>query len=118
MRYVLVSALSMLVSMASPAAGQTRYTSPDGKLDRAALPAPTAPLNIGRSEYMAQIDDIMAKLDVRPVLTAHPTESTRRTLLALQARVAGSPTLERVRKRQGWPGSWYGEARRHRSRAK
>ncbi|HEU4629761.1 MAG TPA: phosphoenolpyruvate carboxylase [Gemmatimonadaceae bacterium] len=30
----------------------------------------------------------MAGLDVRPVLTAHPTESTRRTLLALQARVA------------------------------
>ena len=30
----------------------------------------------------------VAGLDVRPVLTAHPTESTRRTLLALQARVA------------------------------
>jgi len=30
----------------------------------------------------------LAELDVRPVLTAHPTESTRRTLLALQARVA------------------------------
>ena len=30
----------------------------------------------------------MEGLDVRPVLTAHPTESTRRTLLALQARVA------------------------------
>ncbi|HEU5186420.1 MAG TPA: phosphoenolpyruvate carboxylase, partial [Gemmatimonadaceae bacterium] len=29
----------------------------------------------------------MRSLDVRPVLTAHPTESTRRTLLALQARV-------------------------------
>ena len=29
----------------------------------------------------------MRCLDVRPVLTAHPTESTRRTLLALQARV-------------------------------
>ena len=28
------------------------------------------------------------RLHVRPVLTAHPTESTRRTLLALQARVA------------------------------
>ena len=36
-------------------------------------------------------DDVregMARLDVRPVLTAHPTESTRRTLLGLQARVA------------------------------
>jgi phosphoenolpyruvate carboxylase len=30
----------------------------------------------------------MSALHVRPVLTAHPTESTRRTLLALQARVA------------------------------
>src|SRR5687767_6620277 len=30
----------------------------------------------------------LLRLDVRPVLTAHPTESTRRTLLALQARVA------------------------------
>jgi len=30
----------------------------------------------------------MLKLDVRPVLTAHPTESTRSTLLGLQARVA------------------------------
>ncbi|MEP6733024.1 MAG: phosphoenolpyruvate carboxylase, partial [bacterium] len=36
-------------------------------------------------------DDVLGaitRLDVRPVLTAHPTESTRRTLLALQARVA------------------------------
>jgi hypothetical protein len=36
-------------------------------------------------------DDVaaaVARLDVRPVLTAHPTESTRRTLLGLQARVA------------------------------
>ena len=40
----------------------------------------------GRSsdEVLAAI----AALEVRPVLTAHPTESTRRTLLALQARVA------------------------------
>jgi phosphoenolpyruvate carboxylase len=36
-------------------------------------------------------DDVaraIGQLDVRPVLTAHPTESTRRTLLGLQARVA------------------------------
>ncbi|MDB4914734.1 MAG: Phosphoenolpyruvate carboxylase [Gemmatimonadetes bacterium] len=32
--------------------------------------------------------DAMTHIEVRPVLTAHPTESTRRTLLALQARVA------------------------------
>ena len=35
-----------------------------------------------------EIAAAIARLDVRPVLTAHPTESTRRTLLALQARVA------------------------------
>jgi phosphoenolpyruvate carboxylase len=40
----------------------------------------------GRSA--AEVAAAVARLDVRPVLTAHPTESTRRTLLALQARVA------------------------------
>ena len=35
-----------------------------------------------------QVEQAMLRLDVRPVLTAHPTESTRRTLLGLQARVA------------------------------
>ena len=34
------------------------------------------------------IEQAMLKLGIRPVLTAHPTESTRRTLLGLQARVA------------------------------
>jgi phosphoenolpyruvate carboxylase len=34
------------------------------------------------------VERALLKLDVRPVLTAHPTESTRRTLLQLQARVA------------------------------
>ena len=34
-----------------------------------------------------EVARVMRRLDVRPVLTAHPTESTRRTLLALQARV-------------------------------
>ena len=34
------------------------------------------------------VAEAIARLDVRPVLTAHPTESTRRTVLALQARVA------------------------------
>lgn len=36
----------------------------------------------------ADVAQALARLDVRPVLTAHPTESTRRTLLGLQARVA------------------------------
>jgi phosphoenolpyruvate carboxylase len=42
-------------------------------------------------KHGATTDDIeqaMLKLDIRPVLTAHPTESTRSTLLGLQARVA------------------------------
>ena len=37
-----------------------------------------------------EVEEAMMNLDVRPVLTAHPTESTRSTLLALQARVADS----------------------------
>ena len=36
----------------------------------------------------SDVEQAILKLDVRPVLTAHPTESTRRTLLGLQARVA------------------------------
>jgi phosphoenolpyruvate carboxylase len=35
-----------------------------------------------------EVLEAVTRLDVRPVLTAHPTESTRRTLLSLQARVA------------------------------
>jgi len=34
------------------------------------------------------VAEALAALEVQPVLTAHPTESTRRTLLTLQARVA------------------------------
>jgi phosphoenolpyruvate carboxylase len=41
-----------------------------------------------RGRDAAEVARAMARLEVRPVLTAHPTESTRRTLLALQARVA------------------------------
>ena len=40
----------------------------------------------GRSP--AELRAQLAKMDVRPVLTAHPTEATRRTVLALQARIA------------------------------
>jgi phosphoenolpyruvate carboxylase len=38
--------------------------------------------------HAEDVERAIASLDVRPVLTAHPTESTRRTLLGLQARVA------------------------------
>jgi len=41
-----------------------------------------------RGRSAKEVADAMERLDVRPVLTAHPTESTRRTLLGLQARVA------------------------------
>ena len=37
---------------------------------------------------MEEIEAALGGLEVCPVLTAHPTESTRRTVLALQARVA------------------------------
>jgi len=37
---------------------------------------------------VSDVERAMLGLDVRPVLTAHPTESTRRTLLSLQSRVA------------------------------
>jgi len=34
------------------------------------------------------VAETIARLDIRPVLTAHPTEATRRTILSLQGRVA------------------------------
>jgi len=41
-----------------------------------------------RGHDAATVREAMAGLRVRPVLTAHPTEATRRTVLDLQARVA------------------------------
>jgi phosphoenolpyruvate carboxylase len=60
--------------------------------DQTAEPQPGSPLWVMRrlraeGHSGEDVARAMRGLDVRPVLTAHPTESTRRTLLALQARV-------------------------------
>jgi phosphoenolpyruvate carboxylase len=41
-----------------------------------------------RGKSAAELRRYLSELEVRPVLTAHPTEATRRTLLELQARLA------------------------------
>jgi phosphoenolpyruvate carboxylase len=41
-----------------------------------------------RGHGAAEVREVLSELEVRPVLTAHPTEATRRTLLALSARLS------------------------------
>ncbi|HEY3498926.1 MAG TPA: phosphoenolpyruvate carboxylase [Polyangiaceae bacterium] len=41
-----------------------------------------------RGKTPAEVREIVRGLEVRPVLTAHPTEATRRTLLSLQSRLS------------------------------
>jgi len=43
---------------------------------------------LARKVPAQDVEAALGRMTIRPVLTAHPTESTRRTLLALQARVA------------------------------
>lgn len=61
--------------------------------DSAAAPQPASPawaaaLLRALGHPQESVQGALARLRVRPVLTAHPTESTRRTVLQLQARIA------------------------------
>lgn len=56
-------------------------------------PQPASPMWVmetlkKRGLSAAEVKAALARLEVRPVLTAHPTEATRRTVLSLQARIA------------------------------
>lgn len=58
-----------------------------------APPQPASPLWAferlkGAGKSADEVRDMLGRLEVRPVLTAHPTEATRRTVLSLQARIA------------------------------
>jgi phosphoenolpyruvate carboxylase len=64
------------------------YTLPGGSEPQPASARWTMRQLRSKGRSASEVADAVARLDVRPVLTAHPTESTRRTLLSLQARVA------------------------------
>jgi phosphoenolpyruvate carboxylase len=57
---------------------------------------------------LSAVMELLSRLSVYPVFTSHPTESTRRTLLRKQARVAGllleriDPTLVPVERKANW----------------
>lgn len=64
------------------------YRTGDGDTPQPASPRWTMQQLAAQGRDAGEVAAAIAALEVRPVLTAHPTESTRRTLLALQARVA------------------------------
>jgi phosphoenolpyruvate carboxylase len=64
------------------------YRTSDAEVPQPASPRWTMRQLAAQGRAAAEVAAAIAALEVRPVLTAHPTESTRRTLLALQARVA------------------------------
>ena len=64
------------------------YTQPEDAPPQPASPAWTLQRLTELGHSPEEIAAALGNLEVRPVLTAHPTESTRRTVLGLQDRVA------------------------------
>ena len=62
-------------------------TSDDSKAQPASLRWAFEQLK-AKGKSAAEVREIVRGLEVRPVLTAHPTEATRRTLLSLQSRLS------------------------------
>ena len=78
----------MLINTAEQVArARSTHTADDGTGDETSALAAFRRLQ-GEGHDAAAVRKRLESLHVSPVLTAHPTEATRRTLLALQARIA------------------------------